>query len=102
MKERIIIWDNGNFFPFMVCNSLKDVGNFEFYAIIDVTDRTKKFFENQKFVKFEKMWFYHDHILPHKNKVDIDYLSVFEKKYNIDLWLLAQNERLFNRQYNNY
>lgn len=102
MKERIIIWDNGNFFPFMVCNSLKDLGNFEFYAIIDVTDRTKKFFENQKFVQFEKMWFYHDHILPHKNKVDIDYLRAFEKKYNIDLWLLAQNERLFNQQYNNY
>lgn len=102
MKERIIIWDNGNFFPFMVCNSLKDLGNFEFYAIIDVTDRTKKFFENQKFVKFEKTWFYHDHILPHKNKIDIDYLCTFEKKYNINLWLLAQNERIFNQQYNDY
>lgn len=102
MKDKIIIWDNGNFFPFMLCNSLKDLGNFDFYAVIDITDRTKKFFENQQFLKFEKIWFYHDHISPHKDKIDIDYLKEFEKKYNIDLWLLAQNERIFNQQYNDY
>lgn len=102
MKDRIIIWESGNFFPFTLCNSLKEHGDFDFYAVIDTTDRTKKFFENQKFVKFEKIWFYHDHIFTHKDKIDVNYLAEFEKKYGINLWVLAQNERLFNWQYNDY
>lgn len=102
MKDRIIIWESGNFFPYSVCNSLKDLGDFDFYAVIDTTDRTKKFFEKQKIVTFENKWFYHDHIFPHKDSIDADYLAEFEKKYGIDLWLLAQNERLFDRQYNDY
>jgi hypothetical protein len=102
MKNKVIIWDNGNFFPFILCNSLKAIGDFDFYAVIDTTNKTKKFFESQQFVKFTKIWFYHDHILPHKDKINTDYLEKFEKKYNIDLWLLTQNERLFNQQYNDY
>ena len=102
MKDRIIIWESGDLFTFLLANSLQDKYDAEIYAIIDTTDRTKKFFENQKFVKFEKVWFYYDHIFPHKNKIDIDYLKSFEKKYNVDLWILAQNERLFNQQYNDH
>jgi hypothetical protein len=102
MKDKIIIWENGNFFPFILCNSLKESGDFDFYAVIDITNKRKKFFENQQFVKFEKQWFYHDHIVPQKNKVDFSYLEEFEKKYGINLWLLAQNERLYNQQYNDY
>jgi len=102
MKDRIIVWESGTFFPFMLCNALKESGNFDFYAVIDVPDKVKKFFENQKFVKFEKVWFYHDHIFPNKNNIDADFLETFEKKYNINLWVLAQNERIFNQQYNDY
>lgn len=102
MKDRIIIWESGNFFPFMLCNSLNDSDSFDFYAVIDTTDRTRKFFENQQFVKFEKMWFYHDHISTHNANIDFNYLTTFEKKYNIPLWILVQNERLFNQQYNDY
>lgn len=102
MKDKIIIWENGNFFPFVLCNSLKNYADFDFYAVIDVTNKRKKFFENQHFVKFEKQWFYHDNVFPHKTDVDVDYLEKFEKKYNINLWQLAQNERLFNQQYNDY
>lgn len=102
MKDRIIIWESGNFFPFVLCNSLQNLGKFEFYAVIDTTDRTKKFFETQKFVKFEKVWYYYDHIESHKKQIDSNYLKSFEEKYNINLWLLAQNERLFIQQYNDY
>ena len=103
MSDRIIIWDSGDFFTSLLANSLQEQQyQSEIYAIIDTPDRTKKFFQNQKFVKFTKIWFYHDYIFSHKNKIDIDYLTSFEKKYNINLWLLAQNERLFNKQYNDY
>ena len=33
--------------------------------------------------------------------MDIDFLTSFEEKYNINLWLLALNERLFN-EYNEF
>lgn len=102
MKDRIIIWENGNFFTFLLANSLQNQYEAEIYAIIDATYRRRKFYENQKFVKFEKTWFYHDHVFPHKNNIDTDYLKSFEEKYNINLWILAQNERLFNQQYNEF
>jgi len=102
MNDKIIIWDSSDFFTFLLVNSLQRQYNFEIYAIIDTTDRTKKFFQNQKFVNFTKIWFYHEHINPNKNNVDVDYIIQFEKKYNINLWLLAQNERIFNKQYNDY
>lgn len=102
MKDKIIIWENGSFFPLVLCNSLKEHGNFDFYAVIDTTDRRKPFFENQQIIQFNKMWFYHDHIFPHKDDIDVNYLAEFEKKYGINLWILAQNERLFNWQYNDY
>lgn len=102
MKDKIIIWENGSFFPFTLCNSLKEYGSFDFYAVIDTTNRKKLFFENQQIIKFNKMWFYHDHIFPHNDNIDVNYLVEFEKKYGINLWVLAQNERLFNWQYNDY
>jgi len=102
MKDRIIIWDSSDFFTLLLANSLQEKCDVDIYAIIDTTDRTKKFFENQKFVEFKNVWFYHDHISTRKNKIDIDYLNQFEKQYGINLWLLAQNERIFIKQYNDY
>jgi len=72
----------------------------DYYAIIDIPDRSKKFFEQQKLVNFTKTWFYHDKITM-KNEIDIDYLESFEKKYSINLWKFAINERLFYK-YNQY
>jgi hypothetical protein len=69
----------------------------DFYAIYDLPNKTRTFFENQKLVNFKKTWHYHDHINFKKNKIDPEYLSNFEKKYGIELWNLAVNERLFYR-----
>jgi len=46
-------------------------------------------------VSYKKTWFYHDFINNINAKPDINYLHNFEKKYDIDLWLLAYNERIF-------
>ena len=76
---------------------LKDKIDAEFFTLYDLPNKTKKFFENQQLVNFEKVWHYHDYIKIDQSKIDMEYLSNFEKKYDIDLWNLAINERLFYR-----
>ena len=63
--------------------------------------KPKAFFKNQSLVKFQETWFYHDHF-QNLGKPDIDYLSDFDKKYDINLWELAINERIFYRFNNVY
>ena len=67
----------------------------DFFAIIDTPNKPKKMFKNQKIVNFEKTWFFHENIKKTIEKPDLEYLSNFEKKYNIDLWKLIINERHF-------
>lgn len=69
----------------------------DFYAIIDVPNNPKKMFQSQKLVEFQKTWYFHDHIKKTDSKPDLEYLSKFERKYQIDLWKLAINERHFYR-----
>ena len=94
--EKIIFWDHGDFFHFLLAHSLQKKINGEFYAIFDVADRQKPFYQKQKLVDFKKIWFFHDAISKPRKKVDMEFLTSFEEKYNINLWLLALNERLFN------
>jgi len=68
----------------------------ELYAIVDVPEKQKNFFENQKFVNFKKIWYTLDNILKN-HKLNIDNLTKFEKNYEINLWNMAINERLFYR-----
>lgn len=94
MKDKIIFWLDGDITSFGISKFLQERHDSEFFAIMDVTDKVKNFFEKQTLVKFEKTWYYHDYVFP-KTEVDLEYLSNFEKKYNLNLWLLALNERLF-------
>ena len=94
--EKIIFWHEGGFTAFLLANSLQKKLNGEFYAIFDVTDRQKPFYQKQKIVDFKKIWFFHDVISKPRKKVDMEFLTSFEEKYNINLWLLALNERLFS------
>ena len=100
--EKIIFWNEGGFSAsFLLANSLQKKIDSEFYAIYDVTDRQKPFYEKQKLVDFKQTWFFHDAISKPRNKVDMQFLTSFEEKYNINLWLLALNERLFY-EYNEF
>jgi len=94
MKKKIIVWIDTNFMQFALCYYLQKEIDADFYAIIDVPDNTRKFFEQQNIVKFKKVWYFHDHALPIKNP-DLQYLSSFEKKYEIELWKLAISDRIF-------
>src|SRR3989338_754622 len=96
MSDNIIFWIDNELLPFVVANFLQKKHKGDFFTIIDTVDRTKKFFKKQNLVNFKQTWFYHDFINT-KIKPDVDYLISFEKKYHINLWLLALNERLFYR-----
>ena len=94
MKDKLLFWIGGPL-HFCIAYYLQKTYDFELYAIIDITNKPKKFFTDQKLVKFKKIWFFHDHI-KNKHPPDYEYLSSFEIKHNINIWKLAINERIFS------
>lgn len=96
MKKKILFWITLDLTQFCVAYNLQKNNDYDLYAIIDVPDNAQKFFETQKLVKFEKVWFFHDNIKKQFNP-DLKYLEQVEKKYGINLWKLAINERIFYR-----
>ena len=95
MVKKILFWLSADLTYFFLAYHFQKIPNCEIYAIIDITDKPKKFFENQKLVNFKKIWFFHDNIKDTKNRIpDLEYLKSFEEEYNIDLWKLAINARV--------
>ena len=66
--DKIIIWESGNFLPFLLANSLQKKNNSEFYAIFDVPDKQKLFYQKQKVVDFKNIWFFQDSISEPRKK----------------------------------
>lgn len=95
MKDKIIFWLDADLTHFGLTKYLQEQYDCDMYAIVDITNKPKEFFRTQQLVKFQKIWFYHDYIQKNNDLPDIAYLSEFEKKYKINLWLIACNERIF-------
>jgi hypothetical protein len=102
MKYQILFWFTSEFTHFCLASSLQKKINCEISAISDVTKKTKAFFENQNFLDLKNYWNFSDNISTDKTDIDYDYLESFEKKYGINLWNLAVNERIFYRFFNFY
>jgi hypothetical protein len=94
-KPKILFWLNGFFLHFSLAYYLQSRLNADFFGIVDINSKPKKFFQDQTLVNFKRMWFFHDHIKKTQQLPDLDYLKNFEKKYQINLWKLALNERFF-------
>ena len=92
----MLFWISGALTSFCLSYYLQKKIDSDFFAIIDAYDKPRVFFENQNLVTFEKTWFYHD-FFKNIKKPDLKYLSNFEKKYDINLWNLVINERIFYR-----
>tara|TARA_B110000014_G_C20124868_1_gene598345 strand:- start:2595 stop:4112 length:1518 start_codon:yes stop_codon:yes gene_type:complete len=101
MTDKIIFWLDAFLMNFCLATDLQKKHDSELFAIFDITNRTKKFFENQNLVKFQKQWFLHDYIEIKNSKPDTKYLEDFEKRYSINIWELGLNERIFYN-YNNF
>jgi len=97
MNSKIIFWMNDALSFVGVPKTLQEKYGFEVFGIFDVTDKSKKFLAKQKLINFSKIWFFHDYIHKTNKKPDREYLKSIEKKYKIDLGLLASNERFFNK-----
>ena len=101
MKPKLLFWLGADFTHFFLSHYLQKNMDADFFSIIDITNKPRMFFESQTLVNFEKSWFFHDNIKPNHN-IDEEYLKNFEEKYDIPLWKLAINERIFYRFYNFY
>ena len=73
MAKKILCWMGSDFTHFCLTNYLEKMIDAEYFAIIDITNKPKSFFENQKLVKFKKIWFFHDHISKKNEKIDLEY-----------------------------
>jgi len=101
MNKKIIFWLDADLLSYCLAYYFQKKYEAELYAIIDITNRPKKFFQEQKLVQFKKIWFYHNF----KNQKIIsepNYLKSFEKKNGIDIWQLAKNDRIFIHNYNSF
>ena len=102
-KPNILFSIDGFLFHFCLAYHLQLHLDGNFYGLVDINSKPKKFFEEQTLVNFKKNWFLHDNIKKTLQEPDLNYLSNFEDKYKIDLWKHVINERFFyihNRFYN--
>ena len=93
--KKILYLVGQNFSHYLLAKSIQDKIDVESYAIFDVTNKPRNFFQNQKIVNFKKIWFFHDFINDVKSMPDLNYLADFEKKYQIQLSKLVFSERMF-------
>ena len=96
MSKKILLSLNADFTHFAIAYFLQKRYECELYAIVDITNRPKKFFETQQLVNFKKIWYFHDNIQV-TEEPDMSYLEEIERKYEINLWKLSINERIFYR-----
>ena len=95
MTVKVLLWADAGLTEFIISKYLNEKLEADIYAIYDVNHHLKQSFTSQKIVNFKKCWFYWDNYYKILEPADLDYLSNFESKYNIDLWQLAYSERIF-------
>jgi hypothetical protein len=100
MVGRVIFWLSADLLPFCISYFFQKNNNSELFGIYDLTNKPRKFFGKQTLTKFQKTWFYFDNIKKF-HEVDLEYLKEFERKYQIDLNELTENDRILNK-YNEY
>ena len=75
MMDKVLFWLDADLTSFCLAYYLQKKIDAEFYAIIDITNRPKKFFMNQKLIAFKKIWFYHDAM---NQKIKSDFSCPFQ------------------------
>jgi len=103
-KIKILIQLEG-YFNVGIAKYLQENLDCEIYALVDTNKQIKKFFLEQKFADFKKVWYLRDHLLNlNATEPDVEYLSSFEKKYKINFWLISHMDRILlpHNYYRNY
>ena len=81
---KILFWIDDGLIQFGIAKFLQEKIDDDFYAIYDTNHITKLFFKNQDFIKFQKVWFFRDHLSSEVKKPDIQYLKNIEEKYGLN------------------
>lgn len=101
MKKKILVLWGTEFTHFCISYHLQKKLDIDFYAIIDSPTSLNDFFEKQSLINVTKKWYLHSHIS--KNfTIDENFLPSIEKKYELNLWKITLNERLFYRFFDFY
>lgn len=100
MKDKILVWISPDIMHYFIACGIQKNYDADYFVIYDLPNETKKFFLEQEFLKNSNSWFFSDYVKKTKKSPDYEYLRSFEDKYNINLWKLAINERMFYRFFN--
>ena len=100
MVVKILFWLEGFSPQFANAKFISEKTNYELYAIINV-NQARKFYEKQKFIEFKESWYFRDCFKKKFKDPDLNYLSKFEEKYNINLWQVTYSDIVFNK-FNKY
>ena len=98
MNDKIVVFIDLWFLHFGISKFLKEKWDGEIYAILDVEEKARKFFEKQKIVNFQKVWYYLDHVSKN-TKVDYDNQAIktLIEKGKVDTDFLKSLENMCNR-----
>jgi hypothetical protein len=102
LKQKILVYLDYQFIHFYIAKYLQNQDKFDLFGIIDLNDKPKRFFSEQKIVDFKKTWDIRGEVRNDLNHPDLKYLKEFEEKYGINLWSIAFAERKFYREFNEY
>jgi len=100
MTKKIIFWLNSSLTLTFVAKCIKDTTDSQLFSIVDCTQKNISFFKKQTDVIFDKQWFLHSDISKH-SEIDYEFLKKMEESYELNLWNLAINERIFHK-YNQF
>lgn len=95
MSNKILFYIDNWFFHFGIAKHLQKKLTADLYAIIDADEKSNKFFQTQKLIKFQKIWSISDPKLPINKSPDIEFLKSFEEQFKINLWKIAYSDRVF-------
>jgi len=93
---KILFWVDMLFVNLGIAKYMKNSEN-ELFAIYDLNQELTEIFRKQNIVDFEKEWFFWDQVKKIKKNPDLEYIKKIEEKYELNLWTLIYNDRLFFR-----
>lgn len=100
-KDKILFWLENHAAHFGIAKLLSEKYDCESYALIACSPKQKKFFNQQKLINFQKIWFVRDHVDLSIKNPDFDKLQSLENKFSLQLQKLVYADRLFYK-YNYY
>jgi hypothetical protein len=100
MKDKILFWLETGSPHLGIAKYLSENHDCDLFSIVS-TNSGKEFFKKQNIIKFIKTWYLRDNVIKTNKKPDLQYLSSFEKKYQINLWTVAYSDVIFSK-YNKF